>query len=79
MKKPEEYLIPRVLKNWGTDLESIKESIKQAQIDAYNEAIKDAAEECPDQILVWEDDCDYSRGVTRDDNYWKQSILKLKK
>ena len=33
MKKPEEYLIPRVLKNWGTDLESIKESIKPTFIE----------------------------------------------
>ena len=93
MKKPEEYLIPRVLKNWGTDLESIKESIKQAQIEAYNEGIKDAAKNA--QMIGYYSEPNKSEGITlkRFKRIWKNrlfqvetnlaidkdSILKLKK
>lgn len=57
----------------------ILELIGLAQKDAYNQALQDALEEIPTEVLVWSDPYDYSCGVDRVDNDIIPEILKLKK
>ena len=83
MKNPEKYIIETETDHWADqefNKDDITKWIKQAQIDAYNEALDDAAENA-------EVKCYYKRTIStttlppdiRSADIDKQSILKLKK
>jgi hypothetical protein len=90
MKSPEEYLEDSYNNNFALAMEDdeIKSEvimcIKQAQIDAYNEALDDAVENATiEHIDLTSDEVfDYTDVLVDDDvevRINKQSILKLKK
>jgi len=74
MKNPEEYIIETETDHWADqefNKDDITKWIKQAQIDAYNEALDDAVENVDFDDNYICDDCN--------SNIDEQSILKLKK
>jgi len=79
MKNPEEYIIETEKDHWADqefNKDDITKWIKQAQIDAYNEALDDAVENADFGVNQNDNGCP----CFNDDHFIdNQSILKLKK